>query len=367
MLNPTDATQANNSNISTLRPMGFGGILDTTLSLYREHFRLFLGIVGLHFCGHLVTYLLWIFLPNAPIRNLVTELIDLPFGLISMGGIIVATATIHLGKHITSREALQQTGHQFWQMLGALLPWSLVFVIPRAVSIFPIFYYAGYADVWKPGADVSEYTESSILMLEWTIFIGLVSAPFGIDLPMNWKSITHSLIPWLTRRVYIWIGLIPSVLAPFSIYFAVLWMFVPTAVLIEKPLIRRAFERSRVLTRGSWWRVWGLFTSFCVLSGAIHYIIAVMIGFILILTTGTGETTLTDILKRIVMLRFGSINPLFSLVMAWINFIVATFIYPIWIIGTTLLYFDLRIRKEGFDIEIQADSSTASEPEPTVP
>ena len=347
--------------------MGFGGILDTTFSLYRKHFRLFLGIIVFYFCGSVVVYLLWRFLPNVPIRNLVIELVDLPFGLISMGGIIVATATIYLGKHLTSRDALQQAGHQFRQLLASHLLWSLVFVIPRAVLIFPIFYYTGYADVWEPGVDIRESTESSLLVLKWTIFIELVSAPFKIDLPMNWGIITNGLIPWMARRVYIWIGLIPSVLAPFSIYFAVRWIFATAAVLIEKPLIRRAFERSSALTRGNWWRVWGLFTSFCVLSGAIQYIIAVMIGFILSLTIGIGETTPIDILKGIVTLRFHGINPLLSMVMWWIYVIVGTLIFPIWVIGIVLLYFDLRIRKEGFDIERQADSSTAREPEPTIP
>lgn len=360
MLNLADTAQANDSNTLVLQPMGFGEILDTIFSLYRKHFPLFLGIVAVDFCGNLVVYLLWRFLPNVPIRNLIIELVDLPFSLISMGGIIVATATIYLGKHITNRDALRQAGCQFRQLLASLLPWSLVFVIPRAVSIFPIFYYTGYADVWEPGADIGESTESSILVLKWTIFITLVSAPFGINLPMNWNSITHSLLPWLTRRVYIWIGLVPSVLAPFSIYFAVRWIFVPAAVLIEKPLIRRTFERSSALTRGGWWRVWGLFTSFCVLSGAIQYIIVVMIGFILSLTIGIDETTPIDILKRLAMLRFYSINPLFSMVMWWINVIVGTLIFPIWVIGVVLLYFDQRIRKEGFDIEIQTNTATTT-------
>ena len=357
MLNFIDTAQAKDDFTPAFQPMRFGGILDTTFNLYRQHFRLFLGFIAFHFCGHLVVYLLWLFLPSTPIRNLVTELVDIPFGLISMGGIIVATATIYLGKHITSREVLQQVGHRFWQVLGSLLLWGLVFVIPRAVSIFPIFYSLGYADVWEPGTDIREYTGSSILVLEWTIFITLVSAPFGIDLPMNWDIVTQGLIPWLARRGHIWIGFIPAVIAPFSIYFAVRWLFVTPAVLIEKPFIRPAFERSSVLTRGSWWRVWGILVSFCVLSGAIQYIIAVMIGSILILTTGIGETTPIDIFKRIVMLRFDSINPLFSLIIGWINFIVATFIYPIWIIGITLLYFDLRIRKEGFDLEMQVNNA----------
>lgn len=34
-----------------------------------------------------------------------------------------------------------------------------------------------------------------------------------------------------------------------------------------------------------------------------------------------------------------------------------TFIAPIWVIGITLLYFDLRIQKEAFDIETQINNS----------
>ena len=37
-----------------------------------------------------------------------------------------------------------------------------------------------------------------------------------------------------------------------------------------------------------------------------------------------------------------------------INLGVDTFTIPIWVIGCTLLYFDQRIRKEGFDIETMA-------------
>ena len=37
-----------------------------------------------------------------------------------------------------------------------------------------------------------------------------------------------------------------------------------------------------------------------------------------------------------------------------INLGIDTFVTPIWVIGCTLLYFDQRIRKEGFDIEMMA-------------
>ena len=342
----------NNSNTSTRQPMRFSEILDTTFSLYRKHFLLFLGIISLDFCGRLVVYLIWRFLSGFPLRGIVIDLIGMPFRLVSMGGIIIAVATIYLSGRITSRDALKQTGHRFWQLLACSLVWSLVYVIPRAVDLFPVLYYAGYVESVE-GYMAREYNEYLLLRLDLAIFMGFVSLPFSIDLPMTLESITSGLIPWVTSRGPIWIGLIPSVLAPFSIYFAVRWMFAPAAVLLEKLIIRSAFERSSELTCGRWWWGWGLLVSFSVLSAAIFLTVVGMIGFILILTIGTGETMPTNILEWTVIYGIGSSNSLYSEIMVWIYITIGTLIFPIWVIGITLLYLDLWIRKEGIDIEIQ--------------
>ena len=220
-----------NRNTSTRQPMRFSEILDTTFSLYRKHFLLFLGIISLDFCGRLVGYLIWRFLPGFLLKDIVIDLISMPFRLVSMGGIIIAVATIYLRGCITCRDALKQAGHRFWQLLACSLVWSLVYVIPRAVDLFPILYYAGYVESVEWNAEsIIERTESLLLRLNLTIIIRLVSLPFSIDLPMNWENITSGLIPWVANRGPIWIGLIPSVLAPFSIYFAVRWLFAPAAV-----------------------------------------------------------------------------------------------------------------------------------------
>ena len=94
MLRPTDVTQRDNSNTPSLQPMGFSEILDTIFSLYRKHLRLILGIVAVDFCGNLVVYFLARFLPNFSLKGLVTDLVGMPFGLVSMGGIIIATTTV---------------------------------------------------------------------------------------------------------------------------------------------------------------------------------------------------------------------------------------------------------------------------------
>ena len=157
-----------------------------------------------------------------------------------------------------------------------------------------------------------------------------------------------------------WISFIPSVLAPFSIYFAVRWTFATAEVLLEKPLIRRAFERSSELTRGRWWQTWGMLISFSVLSFAIRRIIEIIVGFILALTKLTSVTDPMDIIRAMVMYAPIDTGTLFINIMMWPGLVLRTLIFPIWVIGITLLYFDLRIRKDGFDIEMQIDNTAAT-------
>ena len=346
MRNLTDTVQANGNNTLTLQPMGFAEILDTIFSLYRKHFPLFLGIVAVDLCGKLVVYFLARFLPNFPLKSLVTNLVGMPFGLVSMAGIIVATAAIHLSKNTRSLDALQQAGHRFWQMLACYLPWDLVFGIPR-IGIGVLF--------------VILLTPINIGLVEpmITTIALFVFAPFSIHLPIDLVGIISGLIFSVTIFGQIWIRFIPLALAPFAIYFTVRWLFAAVVVLLEGPLIRRAFARSHALTHGSWWRIWGTLISLSVLSFAIQCIVGITIGYILMLTKVMGETTTMDILKWMVRYSFESSNPLFFTIMWWINRIVGSFIFAIWIIGVTLLYFDLRIRKEGFDLEMQVNNTTA--------
>lgn len=349
MLNPTDTTQPDNSNIPTLQSMGFGEVLDTIFSLYRKHFPLFLGIVAVDFCGNLVAYFFARFLPNFSLKGLVTDLVGMPFGLVSMGGIIIATATIYLGKHLRSLDALKQALYQFRQMLACHLPWSLVFGTPRIGIVYLILVFFGWG--------TTELWDTELMPILFTVAL-LVSVPFSISLPIDlWYSIPSLLASVIISQM--WVRFIPLALAPFAIYFTVRWLFASVVILLEGPLIRRAFARSSELTRGRWWRIWGTLISLSVLSFAIQRIVVVTIGFILMLTKVMGETTSMDIFKWVVRYSFENNNPLFYTMMWWINRIVGSFIFPIWIIGITLLYFDLRIRKEGFDLEMQVNSPAA--------
>ena len=297
MLNATDAPQTNNSKTSALRPMGVGEILDIIFSLYRKHFLLFLGIITVYFLGGLLTYSLEGFLQDTYLKNLVANHANMPFVLVSMGGVIVATAAIFLEKHITSTDALKQTLRRFWHLLGGYLLWVTILVIPLIVTL---------------------------LFLSSSITRGISSFLF-----------------------------IPLVFAPFVIYFAVRWGFVFEVLLLEKTNVQNAFKRSSELVRGTWWRVFGLFVLIFLLSVAILYIFEISLGTIFILTKVAGGTDFKELIQWSVMEEdLGSSNLIFYAIMTCADLLLKTLIFPIWVIGIVLLYFDLRIRKEGFDLEM---------------
>ena len=314
MLNPTDAAQANSSNTSTLQPMGVSEILDTTFSLYRKHFLLFLGIITVYFLGSLVTYSLESFLQDTDLKNLIANHANMPFVLVSMGGVIIATAAILLEKHITSTDALKQALRRFWHLLGGYLLWVTILVIPLIVTL---------------------------LFLSSSIIRGIFSSS---------------------------VLFIPLVFAPFVIYFAVRWGFVFEILLLEKTNVQNAFKRSSELVRGTWWRVFGMLILILLLSVAILYIFEISLGMIFILTKMAGGTGFKELIQWSVMeADLGSSNLLFYAIMTCTDLILSAFIFPIWVIGVTLLYFDQRIRKEGFDITIQADNSITNKPESSTP
>ena len=301
MLNSPDAEQTNNRNTPTLQPMGVSEILDITFSFYRRHFLLFLGVITLYFFGSLVKHSIESLLHGSDLKTLAANFADMPFAVISIGGIIVATATIYFGGHITSSAALKGSLRHFWHLLGCYLLWALPLMIPIIVLFIMIPFVAG-----NLGA---------------TLFI-----PFAV--------------------------------LPFSLYFMVRWGFVAEVFLIERTGIKDAFKRSSELVRGTWWRVFGILALILMLSAAIHYILELSLGLILILTKLAGATNLEDLFQWSVMeTDFDSSNLLFYAIMTCTDLVLRTLTAPIWVIGVTLLYFDLRIRKEGLDIELQADDS----------
>ena len=143
---------------------------------------------------------------------------------------------------------------------------------------------------------------------------------------------------------------------PFAIYFSVRWGLYSLPVLFEGTTARNALRRSTELVKGTWWRVFGIMLAISVISFMIYFILEASSSFLLSwmgLSEAEAPTGLLDTLRQLFIPTPSEIGWFSYTIRRLVSLIIATFTMPISTIGSTLLYFDLRIRKEAYDIEMQ--------------
>jgi hypothetical protein len=218
-------------------------------------------------------------------------------------------------------------------------------------------------------------------LLQGVIVTEVARGTLGEKLPMRalWRGITGrrgALIGWMlliTAAVIVALAVLTGIivllvlLGPIGIVFAVLtgifgilgllvlwfWLstklsLVPSAIVLERAPLGLAVRRSWALTHRFFWRTFGVE----VLIGLICYVatqivtapvtIIYTIGAALIDPTGSGQSNggaiVTTIVSYVVMM-------LLSLVIGSITSIVQS-------AATALIYLDLRMRKEGLDLQL---------------
>jgi len=141
------------------------------------------------------------------------------------------------------------------------------------------------------------------------------------------KGITL-LIPYLLFMLGAFLLILTVVGIPLFIYFAIALVFFPQVILIEGVGSLEALRRSRELVQRSWWRVFGICIVFISLGFA---------GSLAMATPGLLLETFNETL--------GSVSVTLG----------AVVILPFFYIGQTLVYFDLRVRREGYTVERMAN------------
>ena len=305
-------------------------ILDGTFNLYRNHFGLFFRIALVYFgvalCRDLLSdlvveltvpltrilgsaALIFIFLPVFAFEVML---------LVIAGGIDFAGALCYLGRPITPSEAFRQIRHRFWPFLGYI------------IVLFPI-------------AAILRVAYNGLLQL--TIYRGL----WGFEsLPIFWGA--YIVIPFLV---------------PFAIYLGVRWGFGALPILFEETSLRTALRRSSKLVKGTWWRVFGIYTAIYLLWWTLFNILHITVDVVLsLIGVTTGDNIIQQVMKIQRLIEGSNSSDInlpqqsfFSYLMNWLtNLGLTTLLLPVRPIGSVLLYFDLRIRKEGFDIEMMVNT-----------
>ena len=180
-----------------------------------------------------------------------------------------------------------------------------------------------------------------------SVLLGLLSAGAGIfcavqvitgrsaDVAVCYARAVNVLVRIVLASIVIFLAIVGSVILmlvivgiPLLFYLTVVWFFTLHAIILEGRGAIDSLGRSRGLVRGSWWRVFGI--------GVVFVLLLVSLWIPGLIVAG--------------IIAIGS--PAISLVAIGV---VGALIGPIISIGSTLVYIDLRVRKEGYNLGALAD------------
>lgn len=326
------------STAPRLRPMDLGDILDGVFSLYRSNFLTFVGIIALLQVPVILLQLTMVVvfnqgvtadlqglirllpefnpqqdtLSDLPIDNLLSFMVSLVlFGLLQ--GVIVQ----QLINGALAHAIAQRYHHRPISILGAY-----GFGGQRMVSLI----VAGLLISLLIGAILF------LLVIALSVISG-VMVGVGSSLGGTGGAVTSALgIGVLVFGILLSVLLIVGMMVSF--------LFVTQSIVIEGTPPIRAIQRSRQLVWFSFWRVVGIVVLLYVLVQVVTLVPSAVLG-------GVVGLVFNDPIKDFAMRQ--------SLSML-IGYVAQILVLPLLLTGYTLLYYDQRVRREGYDLELQAQA-----------
>jgi hypothetical protein len=121
-----------------------------------------------------------------------------------------------------------------------------------------------------------------------------------------------------------------------GIYLAVALTMILPALLFERIGAVDAFRRSLALVRGHWWRTLAILLVTAVIFVVLSLALGAAVGGLVSVVSGDSEVVVAVLLTLV-------------------NILLSIVLYPVVAAVLTVLYYDLRVRHEGFDLELLAE------------
>lgn len=312
------------ASFTILEPMSTGDVIDRAVRLYRRNFTPLVAITAVPtLIGYVVTLMFW-------------------YGYTSL----LTTATGSRGMPITAiwMLALGGLGYPIWMFALLLTVCGLSRVVGDHLMLgTPITFRGCFAAVRKRLGAITlmglllvallfvAYFAVAIVIFVIFLAVALIVGAIGAAQLPPWIS---TVILTLTIIVAVALGLLLICVVAARV------VFLPQIVMIEGESAGNALGRAIRLGKGNWYRVAAIvvFTYFVSLSLLAALTLPVFFGLYLA----------------------GMMNSEFFLTPAW-NILYTSFrdvtgllSLPIWIVSFTLLYFDSRVRKEAYDVDLLA-------------
>ncbi|GLY28432.1 hypothetical protein [Kineosporia sp. NBRC 101731] len=176
-----------------------------------------------------------------------------------------------------------------------------------------------------------------LMVLVAPLFIGLCLVPGGL---LTWAGISGDSDGLLIAGV---IALLAGGLAgalTYAVFYLGFWSVAAPALLLENLGVVAALRRSARLVRGSFWRVFGISLLTMVIASVITQIFGVPFQLIGNVVSLSGDLDLgTSLFVQQIFTDVGTI-------------LAGAVVYPFSAGAIALLYLDLRMRREGMDVEM---------------
>jgi len=305
-----------------LRPLSLGELLDRCFTLYRRHFLLFVGIVGLPYLLLLAIQLvqIFVFFPTTLFNQGAPVTDQAPFSfpstgaivsavvfyivmfvafvvayLLAQGGTVFAVSELYLGHPITIRAALGKMRGRMLSLLGLVILNALIIGGCAIAAAIPIFILIGLAAQLARGGAAAAILTGILVLLLFMLLIAVV--------------------------VYVTCRLLVAV----------------PAALLEDAGPVTALQRSFALTKKNAGRAFLVLLISTAITGAVVSVLAIppYIGMFVSMMARHFET-----MRLWLALVQGGV------------YIGEALAGPILIIATSVFYFDLRIRKEALDLQM---------------
>jgi hypothetical protein len=289
----------------TLRPLTVADLVDEIFRLYRANAALFFGVAAVVWLPAGVIYILAqvVFVGNT-LQNL-----DLSRASSQQ---IASTLFVALG---ALSVALVVGAIAFPLLFGAITAAVSARYLGRPITI-DVALRRAFACYWRV---VASYTLLVLALVGAAfgtlLFGGLLAAVIGGATGVLIALLTGI----LTIAAFIWLG--------------ATWALVGQAIVIEDAGVLRSFGRSRGLVSGSRWRVVGITLLLTLIESVLFTVPST---FVSVLTTPLPDpfgTALSELVSVLAQSAY----------------------FPVQFGTLTLLYYDLRVRREGFDLSLAAE------------
>jgi hypothetical protein len=298
-----------------LRPLSLGEILDRSFAVYRANFWLFVGIASLSAMVQFIANAALLVINRGFIPNPRTQRVGFHFHFgVQEGGAGISTLLFFLAAAVTQAATVWALSEVY---LGrrTTIGESIGAVIGRWLRFLGIALWQAWSVLWLP-----------LVMMVPAIFL-MQRMRFGMA-----GAVGGGILIFLAATGGLTFGIIAFLRNSLAVQAAV----------VEGLKVRKAMRRSKVLAAGAKGRIFVVY----------------LITWCLFMVAGVMEMPL------LMIIGFGALKGerhlLLQVVLQVVNFVAHSAVTPVLMIGLSLVYFDQRVRQDGFDLLLMLDGGAGA-------